>query len=147
MLLINMDMDNVIKHPMVTQTIHHALAMLQKHPEIMAVFPNSHGYYDFWALRLPMHNFDYWHDMTDRERDMVYKICLYFFQLLAMQNSIQTFDVLSAFNGMAVYRTVPLLEHTHVQYDGSTTCEHVQFHQKLREATQGRLCIVPQWLN
>ena len=105
-------------------------------------------YYDLWALRsrkLCLQH-DCWHDRASVRRRGncdAYEVRL--------DHAAPTFEVLSAFNGLAVYRLATVAHGGAGRgtdgsgvclYDGSVTCEHVAFHKCLHG--QGlRLAVAP----
>lgn len=89
---------------------------------------NDWLHYDAWALRLNSYWDDYTHGVGGWKHHWLPPV------------GSPPVNVCSAFGGLAIYRTAAYLAGT---YDGTTDCEHVAFHESVRNATGQHLFLNP----
>lgn len=101
---------------------------------------NSMIYYDMWALRTnEKPNEDFWDGKKENNKYIVSKdkILESYFIVNSESKPIQ---VSSCFNGIGIYKYKHIID---CKYDGSTTCEHVSFHQQMIKKYNAKLFIFP----
>ena len=102
---------------------------------------NSSIYYDMWALRTnEKPNKDFWVGKKENNKYIVSKdkILENYFTICENSKPIQ---VSSCFNGIGIYKYKHIID---CKYDGSTTCEHVSFHQQMIKKYNAKLFIFPK---
>lgn len=118
-----------------------------------AMTASSGIYYDIWALRTlsdSVMNFDVWHRISKIQSEeksycsqsVTDQIIGNHQKLIPVHRGLV--EVRSAFNGAGLYKANLTYGCT---YSGAnTTCEHVPFHQCIREKNHGRIFINPEFL-
>lgn len=129
-LMIVVDTDDVL-----TETVNDNLFETCLSPSVYptwdAVFANqSYRYYDIWALRDQIVNYDCWEKINSREMDKVTAILQH--QHHIPKNTPMK-PVISAFGGLGIYKTSCLNEEcVYIGADnGKTMCEHVSLNTYL----------------
>jgi hypothetical protein len=131
-----------------------ALATCWQRDDWAGCSANQHGrYYDIWALRHPQWcPGDCWAEVEflvahglARERATLAAV---YARMLRIAPESDWIEVESAFGGLAVYRCEAIagLRYDGLAADGAEVCEHLAFHQGLRQRG-GRLFINPRLLN
>ena len=134
--LIHMDMDDILTQFKCDSIIK----PFKSNFEWSMLGGNSKIYYDMWALRtLDKPNKDFW---IDKKKDNKYiiskdKILESYFIISSDSKPIQ---VVSCFNGIGIYKYNHIIN---CKYDGTTTCEHISFHQEMIEKYNAKLFIFP----
>ena len=101
---------------------------------------NSLIYYDMWALRtMNKPNEDFWIGKKENNKYIVPKDKILESYFIVISES-KPIPVLSCFNGIGIYKYKHIVD---CKYDGSTTCEHVSFHQQMIEKYDAKLFIFP----
>ena len=149
--LVWVDMDEPIKSLRIDDFAQ-ALAYIDGKPDICGLFANSNPrYYDIWALRHPVWcPSDCWAERAMAKERLWPAAATATFvhgRQIAIDPAWEPIEVVSAFNGMGIYRMAQALqsEYRGTTPDGTSLCEHVHFNKGLT-ATGKRLVIYPRLL-
>ncbi len=154
--LLNLDMDDVNSTSQIADTFDH---IFEYDPSIWDVqtIHQSKEYYDIWAFRKRGYiEYDCWFQVKcDLAKQIPYEV--------SYKNHIEKYQkpyalqrglipVISAFGGAGIYKIKKLMEGKgEIKYMGlcqyGEICEHVAFHEKLKNKYGARIFINPQWIN
>ncbi len=154
--LLNMDMDDVNCTTDIVDTFHHIFDFNEDIWDIQAINQKV-KYYDIWAFRKKGHiEHDCWYMV---KRDLAHKVPYE----VSYQNYIGKYEkpyalqrglipVISAFGGAAIYKMSKLKEmKEEKKYYGlcqyGEICEHVSFHEALKNKYHAKIFINPLWVN
>lgn len=153
--LLNMDMDDVNSTPEIVDTFHHIFDYNEDLWDVQSINQRV-KYYDIWAYRKRgLIEHDCWFEVKcDLYNKVPYEV--------AYEKYIGKFEkpfkmskglipVLSAFGGAAIYKISKLKEGNDIKYNGichyGEICEHVYFHQILKNKYNAKIFINPMWIN
>lgn len=153
--LLIMDMDDVNQTEDIVNTFHNIFDFDENIWDIQTINQRV-KYYDIWALRKKgIIEHDCWFEV---KRDLHNKIPYE----ISYQKYIGKFEkpyslkrglipVISAFGGAAIYKISKLVEAKDASYNGfcnyGEICEHVHFHQTLKNKYNAKIFINPLWVN
>jgi hypothetical protein len=110
-------------------------------------------YYDIWALRHPIWSpNDCWEALDFQRRNSKFpELALYVSvhsRMIHIPSNSDVIEVESAFGGFAIYKRESIGKASYIGVDmgGRPICEHVLFHQKIRESG-GTIIVDPQLIN
>lgn len=148
--LVVLDFDDVNAGIINVESFVAARQFLRSEPQAIAVFANPQPiYYDIWALRhetwCPT---DCWQEVRasgDADARQTYVDA----RMIPVPPQGEPIGVRSAFGGLGLYRLEAAVRGAYigVDADGFETCEHVSFHDSLREQTGGGFFIFPGLTN
>lgn len=154
--LLNMDLDDVNSTNDIVTTFHHIFDYDEKIWDVQTIHQRKE-YYDIWAYRKAgLIEYDCWNQVR---KDVANKIPY----AISYQNHIKKYQkpyslkrglipVISAFGGAALYKMNKLIEaKDDVLYVGlnkyGEVCEHVSFHEVLKNKYNTKIFINPLWIN
>ncbi len=154
--LLNMDMDDVNSTTDIVDTFHNIFTYNNEIWDIQTIHQRK-SYYDIWAYRKTgLIEYDCWYRIRKEvAHGMPYEV--------SYENNVTKFQkpytlinglipVISAFGGAAIYKIPKLLEaRSDAKYIGlnkyGEICEHVSFHETLKNNYNAKIFINPLWIN
>lgn len=153
--LLNMDMDDVNSTSDIVETLPNIFDYNEDIWDVQAIHQRKE-YYDVWAYRKRgFIEYDCWVQVKrDISSGIPYEIS-YKKHITEKQKPYSLkrglIPVISAFGGAAIYKISKLIESKEAKYVGlnqyGETCEHVAFHEVLKNKYNAKIFINPLWIN